>query len=189
MIIFLLLWMVGIYSMYLNSHVAMNQRGSDEVVGEYKAVFELASAMQAQLYCKPGKEQPFDTTILTEKQIRRIIKDLDGGSISLTSPLLLDSGSNFSSDKRPPIGFRAWLRKEKWWLIAMVLAFAGVLFGVIFTQFVGFAFLLPIEAPFVIYVGQSGKSRGALSFWPFWSLCLRGFIPVSFMILNAGGIE
>jgi hypothetical protein len=185
MIMMLLLWMVGIYSIYLYTHFTMLKRGNDQVIGEHKAIFELANAMQAQLE-QESKES--DVSVLTEKQLRyRLTKNLNGGSISFKTTVLLGNTTNTDEDNpintHTPLRFKTWLKKEKWWFISTVLSFGVVIFMPIMRPF-WVVLLLPLELPFIIYVGQSGRSRAVLSFGMFWFFCVRGVIPFVFLIIT-----
>jgi hypothetical protein len=183
MIIMLLLWMMGIYTMYLQSYFTMLKRGNDQVIGEYKAVFELANAMQTQL-ARDSKKS--DVSVLTEKELRRrITKGLNGGSISFQTTIPLNSTANSEhnhlSSTHTPSRFGTWLKKEKWWLLGTVLLFVACIVMVVTWIGLYWPFLVPLELPFIVYVGQSGRSRGILSFWMFWVWCVRGLLP--FMLL------
>lgn len=183
MIILLLFCMMGLYSMYLRSYFTMQKQGHEVVVGENQAVLQLASTMQSQLSLQLERTGSNGVAFFTEQQIRRrITRDLNGGSISLqTSSILgvgLDIDINDSIDTRHiPSQFRTWLRTEMWWLISVVLAFAGVCSSVVITRLYLLTLLLPIEVPFAMYVSQSRKSRWMLLFYLFWLFCLRGVVP------------
>jgi hypothetical protein len=189
MIIMLLLWMIGIYSVYLHSHFTMLKRGNDQVIGEHKAVFELANAMQTQL---EQESKEIDLSVLTEKQLRRrITKNLNGGSISFKTTVSLGNTTNTDKDNlintHTPFRFITWLKEEKWWFISTVSSFGVVIFmPVTFKPFSLFP-LLPLELPFIVYVGQTGRSRAILSFGMFWFFCVRGVIP--FVLLLSKQIE
>jgi hypothetical protein len=58
MIVLLLIWITGTYIMWLIASMTLMLQGQDSIAGEYKAVFELASAMQLQL--GEGDSQVFD---------------------------------------------------------------------------------------------------------------------------------
>ena len=157
----------------------MLKRGNDQVIGEHKAIFELANAMQMQLE-QDSKE--IDVSVLTEKQLRhRLTKNLNGGSISFKTTVSFGNTTNTDEDNlintHTPLRFRTWLKKEKWWFISSVSLFGFVIFGFVFlmSQF-WVLLLLPLELPFIVYVGQSGRSRAVLSFGMFWFFCVRGVI-------------
>jgi hypothetical protein len=185
MMIMLLLWMIGIYSMYLHCHFTMLKRGMDEVIGEHRAIFKLANAMRTQL------DQGFkksDFSVLTEKQLRRRLnKGLNGGSISFRTTVPLGNITNTIDDNisntYTPISLKTWLKKEKWWLISTVLLVVGVVVGVsgFYRQLA--LLLVPWELPFIVYVGQSGRSRAVLTFWMFWLFCVRGVMPFMLLVI------
>jgi asparagine N-glycosylation enzyme membrane subunit Stt3 len=109
-VILLLIWSVGTFIMWLRTSLIMHQRGRSEVAGEYKAVLELAAAMQYQF----GKvqEDPLD---FTEQELSQRIKArLSGGTIAYEVPITRDKSSS-----RKPFD---WIRREKWWLAAAVVS-------------------------------------------------------------------
>jgi hypothetical protein len=123
MLIMLLLWMIGIYSMYLSSHFIMLKRGNDQVIGEHKAVLEVANVMQGQL--GQGSKNS-DISVLTETQLRRrVTKGLNGGSICFkkTVPLgnITYTDDGCLSNTHTPLRISYWFQKEQWWLIGLVL--------------------------------------------------------------------
>jgi hypothetical protein len=160
-----LAWIIGIYTLYIHTHLAMLQHAISSVPGEHKAVFELATVMQAQLERDvPDATEKSDVAVLTETQLsRRIAKDLKGGSMSFKQSLLHegDAGSEL-----PSYTFMDWLRKEVWWVLGLVVALGGFCYCAICLPFVLVAILLPFELVFVMYVGQSGKSRCVMLVWP-----------------------
>ncbi|KAF2819700.1 hypothetical protein CC86DRAFT_126637 [Ophiobolus disseminans] len=178
MICLLLLWMIGTYSLYVRTCITLNKRGTDEVAGEYKAVIELAEATQMQLKYESGVEETSDTSVITEKQLRRrITKDLNGGSISYKSALLNDTASDgvndIATDKRISLSFRAWIKNEIWWLATVAVCFVAVPCVVIVRNSLLIIILLPLELPLVMYVGSSNDCRGILLFYLFWFWSLR----------------
>ena len=172
--------MTGIYSMYLHCHFTMQKQGHEEDIGEHQAVFQLANAMQTQLNQQPGKGGPSD---LTEQQLRRrITKDLNGGCISSNPPPILlsapdiDPGKSIDTRSAPP-QFRTYVKKEMWWLVFAVLAFAAVCASVVVTEIYALILLFPLELPFAMYVSQSRRSRWVLVFLLFWFFAIRGVVP------------
>jgi hypothetical protein len=110
MMVLLLLWLFGIFSMYLRSYATMRKPGITDVVGKYKAVFELANAMQTQLGDHAGQGGTCDPSLLTEEKLkRRITKDLKGGSIGFKCDLLLDDALN---DDKSAWRLRSSLKKD-----------------------------------------------------------------------------
>jgi hypothetical protein len=176
MICLLLFWIIGIYIMYLRSYIVLRKRGSKETIGEYKAMFELTSAVQLQLDEHDGKEEASDVSVLTEDQLRRRINnDLKGGSISFKSSLLLDDNILREEDTW---SFKTWIKKEKWWLALLVLATLAMGFCVVAMPMLMVLILLPFEVHFVMYVGKSGKSRCVLLLWP---VLVIGVVPTSIL--------
>ncbi|KAH6637844.1 hypothetical protein C7974DRAFT_450972 [Boeremia exigua] len=79
-IMLLLAWTVGIYIMWIYTHntMALRNRHTEDVAGEYRAVLELAAAMQADLDIEDT-----DLSVLREKQLKeRIDKEARGGAIA-----------------------------------------------------------------------------------------------------------
>jgi hypothetical protein len=180
MIVLLLFWLIGIFSMYLRSYATMRKRGITEVVGKYKAVFELAKAMQTQLNNHPGTEETRDPTLLTEEKLeRRIAKDLDGGSIAFECDLLIDS----TTHEKGAWKFRSLLKKNAWWLlVVIVLETAPAIFVALLLARYGYAaMILPFITIFAMCVRTSGKSGFVLVFWP---LCV--VILIQMLTLFAG---
>ncbi len=96
---------------YTHHTLMMRNRLSDEVSGEYRAVLELAAAMQAELDI-----EDFDSTMLREKQLKeRIDKELQGGAVAYAYP---DSKPNVYSIRE---GLRTWFKNDKWWFLAMFM--------------------------------------------------------------------
>ncbi|KAF2869436.1 hypothetical protein BDV95DRAFT_99821 [Massariosphaeria phaeospora] len=110
MVLLLLFWTIGIYFMWLSAYYNMRARGRDAVAREYKAIVDLAGAMHKGL---PTDRQ--DLQILTEKEIKALVKESNGGRISYVSPI---SDGAFSHRKR----FIAWLREDKWWRLIVVVS-------------------------------------------------------------------
>jgi hypothetical protein len=177
----LLAWIIGIYTLYIRSHMAMLQHSISTVPGEHQAVFELASIMQAQLERDvPDTMEKSEVAVLTETQLsRRIAKDLKGGSMSFKQSLLGegDAGSEVQAWR-----FGDWLRKEVWWVLALVVALGGFCYCAICLPVVLVAILLPFELVFVMYVGESGKSRCVMLVWP----VLVSVVPTAVLVMMMG---
>ncbi|RAR06361.1 hypothetical protein DDE82_003431 [Stemphylium lycopersici] len=115
MIILLLIWTVGIYIMWLRSNSTMKRRGTTEVAGENKAVFELADAMRDQMGEK-AKEEGDDVSAMTEANLRRRVKkDLRGGSIAYATPLLANG------EPVEDWTLKSWFKRHKWSIVSMVI--------------------------------------------------------------------
>lgn len=109
MIGLVLVWTLGIYLMWLQSHLTMKKSGRQEVAGEQKAILELAESMKRDLM-----ENGHDPTTMTEAQVNSAVNDtLKGGSINYQLPLIPEG---FSLRK----GLMGWLNKEKWWTLAIM---------------------------------------------------------------------
>jgi hypothetical protein len=174
MIIFLLIWMIGIHLLWLRAHIVLKRRGTPDLVGEYKAVFELAYAMQAQLE-DTTKEEGDDVSSLTEAQLRRrITKDLRGGSISYKSSLLLEEDRDDLKADKTGWGFKAWWRQEKWCIIGMLVAMGSCIVNATIAPYIVFGWILPLVWVFAIFVSSSWKSRAVLLFW---LLLILGAVP------------
>jgi hypothetical protein len=170
----------------LQSKIVLSQRSNYEVIGEYKAVCTLASAIHTQLDFEPGKEEASDVTVLTEKQLRcRITKDLKGGSMIIGPSLPLDGKSEINSDQRLLPSFGALLKKEMWWLLVMLGAFVAVLTGFAITQQWLLTLFMPIELAFVLYVGTNGRSRAVLTAYLLCVFCARTMLPFFIGLLSS----
>lgn len=188
MLVLLLIWAMGIYSMYLRSYFLMQRQDNKVVIGEHQAVLQLVSAMQSQLSEHTDEGASSAVFVLTEEQIRqRIAKDLKGGSISVRANPILDSGSEPDSDdtRHAPSCLRTWLRSEIFWLIAVLVFFIGAIFSVVFTEMYILTLLLPFEIPFAMYIGQSKRSRWMILFYLIWFYCSRAVIPIFITQINS----
>jgi hypothetical protein len=186
MILLLMLWTVGTFTMWLSSEITMKQRGRKHVAGEHKALLELANAMQDQLAMTTGSDV-HGTANLSESELRRrIAADLDGGSISYSAPLLSNSGGNTEW------GMVSYLKKEAWWLVALTIfcsaSIAGGIYGLmpIAIAVVGFAVGLIIT----VSVGSTHKSKGIILWWSFWALAIAPeLIFIMIVFLSKGIVE
>ena len=98
------MWIYTHYTMTLRNHV------TERISGEYRAVLELAAAMQTELEIEDI--YPF---VLREKQLKeRIDKEIRGGAISYAYS---DSTLKFHSIRKT---FKAWFKREKWWFLVML---------------------------------------------------------------------
>lgn len=110
-LIILLVWTAGTYIMWLKARLAMRHHVDVEIVGEYKAVINLASAMNNE-FGKRG-ENP---GVLRERQIRsKMKKELNGGTMMYHSPLR-EIKFKYSD------GFKRWLTRDKWWILAFTIS-------------------------------------------------------------------
>jgi hypothetical protein len=107
----LLIWSIGIYFIWLKARRVLQEYGNEIIAGKYKAVLELATAIQENLkLCRREDLNPE----MTEAELEKLIEDLKGGYMAYTIPAL----------RREPIKFRkllwAWFVWEKWWVAACV---------------------------------------------------------------------
>jgi len=110
-LVLLMIWTTGTFILWLKARLSMRHDTDWEVVGEYKAIIELATAMNNDF----GKHGDNPGT-LRERQIRSKIKhDLNGGSIMYHSPL---REINF----RFRDGLKRWFKRNKWWLLAFFIS-------------------------------------------------------------------
>ncbi|USP75159.1 uncharacterized protein yc1106_02433 [Curvularia clavata] len=177
-ILLLLIWSIGIYIMWLRSHSVMKRRGRTDIAGEHKAVLELAQAMQQQHagLASPIKEQDeqeekdgASTTTtavaipVTEASLRhRVTKELRGGSIAYTAPLL--ANGEIADDWT----LWAWVKAHKWSIAGMVPScFLPFLSGLFLSQSIAVFVALPIELAAALYIGSTRASRVVIFFWGF----------------------
>ncbi|KAG9186051.1 hypothetical protein G6011_02607 [Alternaria panax] len=176
MVILHILWSLGLYTMWVRAYMVMKKRGrgKEEVAGEHKAVFELAAAMREQMD-EPAKEEAVDLSALTEAKLRRrITKDLRGGSISYTTPLLPngESGEEWK--------IKVWLESHKLSIIAMVACVAAMMFNA-FVLLPRTMVLLPLPGEFALalYIGSTRGSRIVLFVWIFLLVTIPSEIATS----------
>jgi hypothetical protein len=168
MILLLMLWTAGTFTMWLSSEITMKQRGRKHVAGEYKALLELANAMQTQLVTASCRDA-HDAANLSESELRRrIAADLNGGSISYATPLLSNNGGNIEW------GIVSYLKKKGWWLVALIIFCTASIVGGVYNimpvaiAVVGFAVGLIIT----VSVGSTHKSKGVILWWSFWAFAV-----------------
>src|SRR4051794_35158684 len=113
MVVILFIWTTGTFIMWLISHFTMKRRGRKEVAGENKAILELSDAMRKHL-SEYIKEEGEHSSTITESVLSHCIKkDLRGGSISYSAPLLPNGES---TEKWI---FLNWMKTHKWSIAAM----------------------------------------------------------------------
>jgi len=121
-LILLLVWTAGTYILWLKARLAMRHHEDAEIAGEYKAVLELASAMNNE-FGKHGK----NPGVLRERQIKTVIKnELNGGTMMYHSPLREEEKFKFHH------GFKRWIVRDKWWMLAFSISLPcifGPMFG------------------------------------------------------------
>jgi hypothetical protein len=109
----LLAWTLGIYALWLHTHYTMTLRKRlyEDISGNYRAILELAAAMQRELHV-----EHVNPSVLREKQLKeRVNKEILGGRISYINPT--SEPEIYSMLK----AFRAWSKTERWWLLAMMI--------------------------------------------------------------------
>ena len=101
--------------MYMHAKHTMRSRGRTAVDGEHKAIINLEIAMNEQLCVDILSTK-------TENEIKKLVRDVHGGSISYSTSIPIDHQS-----KRRR--FMEWIRIRKWFLawIAVKLVIIGLL--------------------------------------------------------------
>lgn len=167
MVILLLIWVIGIYILWLRTHIIMKKRGITKIAGENQAILELAHAIQEQVV-QLENERGLDKTTLSESTLqRRIDQDLGGGSISYAKSVIVEVEEGCTNH----VGFWGWLKKDKWWLTGMCFAIlvsvtCGLMSPIILLGFIS----LPLEIAFAMVIGTTKESRAILLFWSFMLL-------------------
>ncbi|KAI4947340.1 hypothetical protein J4E91_006692 [Alternaria rosae] len=162
MIIFHITWSSGLYIMWLRAYIIMKKRGrgKEDVAGEHKAVFELAAAMREHIG-EPAKEEGGDVSAFTEANLRRrVTKDLRGGSISYTNPLLPngDTGHEWET--------KALIKSHKLSIMAMVVCILAMALSAAYLPRTTMLLLpLPGVLALALYIGATRKSRVVLFAW------------------------
>ena len=140
MLIALFIWSVGTSIMWFKGHRRLPLVNQPEVPNGWRAVVELARAMEAEF-----RAASVDITALTDAKVKREVrKKLRGGSVSFREHRL----SRREGDLGPAVW--AWLKREKWWVLWSVGPLA-VAFGLYF----GFVPLAGIIAPVLWSIGGS----------------------------------
>ncbi|KAK3292120.1 uncharacterized protein B0H64DRAFT_346694 [Chaetomium fimeti] len=169
----LLLWIAVMYTMWLKGHLDLKQRHGGEVPAKFKAVLELAAALNHGL---ADIGEPPDG--LTNRQLERYIsKQLNGGRVAMEMP---SSASGYSFRK----GAWGWIKRikrEKWWVVLfMVAVFISAFPAVWLRPLIPFAFFA-IFAASVILALAIGRTRASRVF-----ICLAGLIISLCLVAGAG---
>ncbi|RYN99605.1 hypothetical protein AA0120_g1957 [Alternaria tenuissima] len=179
MVIFHIVWTLGLFTMWIRACMVMKKRGRgrEDVAGENKAVFELAAAMREQMN-EPTKEEGDDVSALTEAKLRRrITKDLRGGSISYTTPILPNG------DRSEKWNAMAWMKSHKLSIIAMIVCVAAMMINLFawVPDDTGTVALLPLPTVLIaaLYIGSTRGSRIVLFTWIFILVVIPTQITVS----------
>ncbi|KAF2676643.1 hypothetical protein K458DRAFT_379709 [Lentithecium fluviatile CBS 122367] len=153
--IMLLVWAIGILTMWAVTRMTMRKRGRRAIAGEHKATLELAASMNKELFIENA-----DLQSLSEQDIKERITNVAGGNIAY---------SLFILNERTPLNveIRAWFKRERWWLCAISLflipasfvwiwpplvaevALLGPLFGLVFSVAFGTTYRSRILFTFV----------------------------------------
>ncbi|KAJ4361735.1 hypothetical protein N0V95_001628 [Ascochyta clinopodiicola] len=175
MMLLLWLWTLGTTTLHTISTLRLKQQHRTSVAGEYKAVFELADAMHVQLSStsdETATDDAMDPRQLSESSLRQRIKsDLHGGAIAY------DDAVPPPDDERKTCTFRAWVRREVWWLLALAVCTTLSIFSIYtfirsgrIDLFVFFA--LPLALGFAMHVGTTQGSRGMVLGWTVGVVCV-----------------
>jgi hypothetical protein len=159
-LILLGVWSIGTYILWLKAHLALRIHGEPQIAGEYKAVIELAAAMNNE-FSKHDENLEF----LRERQIKgKIMHMINGGTIRYDSPSPDKSFSFWD-------GFKHWAKRDKWWWPGYVLSSLFFVLGAFISNSLWIMSGFMLGGIFAARtVGQTGKSQ-----------CLIGLI---FLILG-----
>lgn len=160
MLNFLSIYTMGIFTMWLGSHITMRKRGMRVVSGEFRAVYELATAMRKQL-----SQINKDPSTLTEQQLKHNIrKRLRGGKIGY------DFGSAIPvQDISTRKALFQWLKKQFWWLLAFVISGALIFIGLqIDARFWSWGVGASFGIFIALCIGTTHKSRLFFAFICCW---------------------
>jgi len=170
----LFLWSIGTYIFWLRSHLTLRAREIHEVPGQYKAIIELAYALQREF-----AETRKDPISLSESEITRKIRgDLKGGRIMYDQPMIQQSKYRLRTI------FTRWLKREKWWLLPLVILLSLTSSVPITTASTSGFFILSITsaASFSIlvamFMGMSTGSGRVLFVLGFMALVLIVFLGI-----------
>ncbi|CAI6339998.1 unnamed protein product [Periconia digitata] len=111
----LLLWSIGISSMYMHSKRIMNDIHRISLDGEHKAIIRLFLAMHQELNLDFHSLRSEED--LSEHELSKLVQKIDGGSISYSSPIFW---------KRT--GYKIRIREIRWWLGAFIILLAITIF-------------------------------------------------------------
>jgi hypothetical protein len=107
--IMLLIWTIGVITMWWRAQATMLKRGRLTVTGINKAVIELAAAMSKELDLNV-----LDEELPSEVQVQKSINAKEGGCISYSNQLLTEK-------HLPNTSLRRWLMRDTWWILATFL--------------------------------------------------------------------
>ncbi|KAH7092084.1 hypothetical protein FB567DRAFT_625156 [Paraphoma chrysanthemicola] len=165
MLFFLLIWTSGTYTMWLRAHITMQNRGRDQVAGEHKSIVELAAAMQSRLRNEKGDGAGI-TTELSEEHFKQHIAENQGGAISYEVSLLSTGAGDCGW------GVKEYLKKEGWWLAALLVFSAGSIAAGVFGLLPFFILIVGMAVALIVTIsmGSTGRSKAVIMWWSFWGL-------------------
>lgn len=115
-LVLLLMWTIGIYTMWLKARLTLRLNGHPGTAQGWKCLLQLADVLEKQL-----EDAEIDSSVLSESELnRQIRKLLEGGWVS--SPVGFPKGSY--SFRR---GLCCWLKRERWWIPPLVGLVAGLI--------------------------------------------------------------
>jgi hypothetical protein len=107
--ILLFIWMIGIYIMWLKAHFTLMSMGNPDVPRSFRAILDLATAIQEQL-TSLGQD-PFE---LDSGQLKvHVTKELRGGKVHKRTIL---ETKTYSFCR----GGWEFVKREKWWCVGML---------------------------------------------------------------------
>ncbi|KAH6856924.1 hypothetical protein B0I37DRAFT_334595 [Chaetomium sp. MPI-CAGE-AT-0009] len=154
----LLIWIVAMYTMWLKGHLDLEQRNGDEAPARFKAVLDLATALNHELDSEDTGES---SDGLTNRQLQRCIsKRLNGGRVAVQTPFPA-SVYSFRKDTW------SWIKKERWWFALLVVSVSLSAMTWLFIPLVLFL-LFAFSVILALAIGQTRGSRVLI--------CLAGLI-------------
>jgi hypothetical protein len=165
MLILCIIWTIGMLVMWTQAHFTMALRGRAEVAGEYKAVLELAAALNTHLLQPEEETKSGALLALPEKVLRRrVTQDTRGGSMAYEQSL--QTGDAWREISKV-------LRKEVWWILSILGSLGAVfLFSVMNLAFPWVFAGASAALTLPVFIGTSGRSRAVILVWAFPLLCL-----------------
>jgi hypothetical protein len=167
-----LLWTVVVYVMWLKGRLDLAQRHGDEVPARFRAVLDLAKALNHEL----SRAGEVSDSLANRQLERRITERLDGGRVAVRVPSPTPA-TGYSFRK----GAWGWIKREKWWLVLLVASVsvpAGMapLIGPLAVLWAPF----PASLVLALAIGRTTESRVLMSLCGFTLLVLfliAGFGP------------
>lgn len=120
MLVCLGVWSCGLWLMWYRSTCLLPLVGEPEVPSGWRAVIELARALETEL-----ASEGIDIRKLTDRQLKKVIaKHLKGGSVTFRSPLKHPDYKHWPT-------FISWIKREKWWILVFCLSGLPIALAVI----------------------------------------------------------